>query len=272
MHYHLQKWSPRGHILKSLALKVKFLALASRPQVLENCPVLSSRTAVFFALFKFCGAPEKFFGNVFFGRSPKNSFEHLSFLFFVDHLKKNFEDFFFGGQLRLCPWSLALASSIPVLGLMWVCPRKGCPWPRIFFVSLASSLVCSTPLLPFKPHLILSSWRHIIDWLQKSYLCTALCLLWCRAGLQKTWSPKKRGNQKKLRTPAELKNLEDKCGTFSHQSTSWHSITTKKTTTEEEQVSIGSLLQSADFTILLWMKHGRVRIRFFVTLLVPIAC
>ena len=55
--------------------------------------------------------------------------------------------FFFGEHLRLCPWSLA--SSIPVLGLESVCPRKGCPWPwpRIFFVSLASSLVSSTPPL-----------------------------------------------------------------------------------------------------------------------------
>ena len=45
-----QRWSPRGrswprgrppgHILKSLAL-------ASRPQVLKNCPVLGSRTALF---------------------------------------------------------------------------------------------------------------------------------------------------------------------------------------------------------------------------------
>ena len=51
--------------------------------------------------------------------------------------------------MRLCPLSLALASSIPVLGLESVCPRKGCPWPRIFFVSLAlaSSLVSSTPPL-----------------------------------------------------------------------------------------------------------------------------
>ena len=51
---------------------------------------------------------------------------------------KNFcEDlffFFFGEHLRLCPWSFALASIIPVLGLESVCPRKGCPWPwpRIF--------------------------------------------------------------------------------------------------------------------------------------------
>ena len=60
-----QRWSPRGrpwprgHILKSLAL-------ASRPQVLENWPVLSSRTALFFDLLKICGALEKLFGKRFF--------------------------------------------------------------------------------------------------------------------------------------------------------------------------------------------------------------
>ena len=59
-----QRWSPRGrpwprgHILKSLAL-------ASRPQVLENWPVLGSRTALFFELLKFRGALEKFFGKRF---------------------------------------------------------------------------------------------------------------------------------------------------------------------------------------------------------------
>ena len=63
-----QRWSPRGrpwprgrprgHILKSLAL-------ASRPQVLENWPVLGSRTARFFGMLKFCGAVEKFFGKRF---------------------------------------------------------------------------------------------------------------------------------------------------------------------------------------------------------------
>ena len=42
-----QRWGPRGHILKSFASKIKSLALASRPQVLENCPVLSSRTTLF---------------------------------------------------------------------------------------------------------------------------------------------------------------------------------------------------------------------------------
>ena len=72
-----QRWSPRGrpwprgrprgHILKSLALasKVKSLALASRPQVLENWPVLGSRTALFSGMLKFCGVLEKFFGKRF---------------------------------------------------------------------------------------------------------------------------------------------------------------------------------------------------------------
>ena len=46
--------------------------------------------------------------------------------------------FFFGEHLCLCPWSLA--SSIPVLGLESVCPRKGCPWPRIFFCVLGLGL------------------------------------------------------------------------------------------------------------------------------------
>ena len=46
--------------------------------------------------------------------------------------------FFFGEHLRLCPWSLALDSSISVLGLEIARPWKGCPWPwpRIFFCGL----------------------------------------------------------------------------------------------------------------------------------------
>ena len=47
---------------------------------------------------------------------------------------------FFLENTCACPWSLA--SSIPVLGLERVCLRKGCPWPKILFVSLASDLVC----------------------------------------------------------------------------------------------------------------------------------
>ena len=131
-----QRWSPRGrpwprgrphgHILKSLAL-------ASRPQVLENWPVLGSRTALFFKLLKFCGALEKFFGKRVFVEIAWKIFEKT---FFFEIAWKFFvKTFFFGEHLRLCPWSLALALSILVLGLESVCPRKGCswPWPRIFF-------------------------------------------------------------------------------------------------------------------------------------------
>ena len=70
-----QRWSPRGRpwprgrprgqILKSLALASKVKSLASRPQVLENWPVLGSRTALFFGMLKICGAVEKFFGKRF---------------------------------------------------------------------------------------------------------------------------------------------------------------------------------------------------------------
>ena len=64
----------------------------------------------------------------------------LENVFFVEIALKNFcKDlffFFFGRALALV--ALALASSIPVLGLESVCPRKGCPWPwpRIFFCVL----------------------------------------------------------------------------------------------------------------------------------------
>ena len=52
-----------------------------------------------------------------------------------------FEDLFWGGT-RV---PVSLASSILVLER--ICPRKGFPWPRFFFVSLASSRVSSTPPL-----------------------------------------------------------------------------------------------------------------------------
>ena len=52
---------PRGHILKSLAL-------ASRPQVLENWPVLGPRTALFFEWLKFVERLKTFLENVFLWR------------------------------------------------------------------------------------------------------------------------------------------------------------------------------------------------------------
>ena len=141
-YYSGQRWSsrgrpwPRGHILKSLALasKVKSLALASRPQVLENWPVLGSRTAVFFALLKFCEALEKFFGKRFFLEAARKIFVKTFFFFF-----------FLRSSTCACVLGLGLEHS--------------CPWPReclsserlslasVFFVSLASSLVSSTPPL-----------------------------------------------------------------------------------------------------------------------------
>ena len=74
LHCNCQRWRPRGrpwprgHILKSLAL-------ASKPQVLENCPALSSRTALFFEQLKFCWkTPE----------TSRKICEYLfSFLFFI---------------------------------------------------------------------------------------------------------------------------------------------------------------------------------------------
>ena len=107
-----QRWSPRGrpwprgNILKSLAAKVKSLALTSKPQVLENCPVLYLRTALFCEWLKLCRSAEKKFWRPFFG-------EHL----------------------RLCPWPrafLSLASRGSALGRAILGLGLGfflCPWP-----------------------------------------------------------------------------------------------------------------------------------------------
>ena len=109
---------------------------ASSPRKLA-CPRLEDSSI--FWIVKILWSAWKFFGKLFLWRSLEK------------FLWRPFFFFFFGEHLRLCPWSLALASSIPVLGFESVCPRKGCPWPwpRIFFVSLAlaSSLVSSTPPL-----------------------------------------------------------------------------------------------------------------------------
>ena len=116
-----QKWSPRGcpwprgHILKFLASKVKFLA--SKLQVFENCPDLGSRTALFFETLKFCW------------KTPETSRKIREDLYCFPQLEmvsKNFKTFFFRENLRLCPWSrddlssegLSLASDFfCVLGL-----------------------------------------------------------------------------------------------------------------------------------------------------------
>ena len=87
-----QRWSCRGLIMKFLAL-----ALALKPQVLKNCAVLGSRTALFFESLKF------------FLENARN---------LAENLRKP--------HLSLCPWSLALASRRSVLGLEIFL----CSWPR----------------------------------------------------------------------------------------------------------------------------------------------
>ena len=134
----------RGGVLEDtfevLGLKGQVLGLKAWSPRKLACPQLED--TFIFELLKFCGVPEKFFGRRFFWRSPKNIFGGDLFFFFGDRLKNFCGDLFLGKHLRLCPWSLAL--SILVLGLQRVCPRKGCPWPRIFFVSLAlASSLCS---------------------------------------------------------------------------------------------------------------------------------
>ena len=105
--------------MKSLVLasKVKSLALASRPQVLENWPVLGSRTALFFELLKFCGFLQK--------KSPKKNLRSPKNNFFSSRDLKNFcEDLFFLESTCACvlgpwPWPrayLSLASRVSVLG------------------------------------------------------------------------------------------------------------------------------------------------------------
>ena len=152
----LQRWSPwerpwpwgrpRGHILK---------ALASKPQVLENCPVFGSRTALFLNRWNFVGKRQKPCG-----KSAKDLFLVSSSR---DRLKKNFwrpflleknfwRPFFlrspekkFWRPIFFLFWrTLASVSLVLGLGL-----ERVCPWPRNFFGSMAfaSSLVSSTPPL-----------------------------------------------------------------------------------------------------------------------------
>ena len=95
---------PRGHIFKSLAL-------ASKPQVLENCPVLGSRTALFFEWLKFCRSAEKCFSGPFF--------------FLEIDRKKIFKTFFLRKTLAFVSLVLSLEHSCP-----WPWPRIFlCPWP-----------------------------------------------------------------------------------------------------------------------------------------------
>ena len=153
-------WASRTSLASRTSSRTHFEVLGLEGQVLGSglgleapsprklaCPRLEDSTS--FWIVKILWSACKIFWKTFFCRDRLQNF--CEDLFFFEIAWKIFVKtfFFFGEHLRLCPWSLA--SSIPVLGLESVCPRKGCPWPwpRIFFVSLAlaSSLVSSTPPL-----------------------------------------------------------------------------------------------------------------------------
>ena len=107
-----------------LGLVGQVFGLGSKPQVLKNCPV---RTALFFEMLKFCGLPEK---DINFWRSPEKLFG----------IPLNLENTCACvlDRKHSCPWpqkTLPLASRGFVFGL------------RFFFVSLACSLMFSTPPL-----------------------------------------------------------------------------------------------------------------------------
>ena len=160
--------------MKSLASKVKSLALASRPQVLENWPFLGSRTALFFELLKFRGALEKFFWKTFFcGDRLKNFREERLFFFFGDRPKK-----FLWRPVFFCR-ALALVSLVIGLGF-----EHSCPWLRECLsserLSLASDVFCvlglglepcvldSTSAIPIVQNFVLLGILHLIDF----------CILW----------------------------------------------------------------------------------------------
>ena len=113
------------------------------------CP-LGSRTALFLESLKFCW------------KTPETSQKKFTKTFFVFLVWRSPEKIF--GRLffwrTLAPVSLALVSTIPVLGLERVYPQKGCPWPWMFFVSLASSLVSLTPPLLISIIKIIYFWTY----------------------------------------------------------------------------------------------------------------
>ena len=125
----------------SLASRTHFevFGLGLEPQVLENCPVLGSRTALFFEPLKFCRkepkTAQKIFEDLFLFSSSGNCLNKFFEDLFLRLLEKIFWKTFFLENTCAC-----------VLGL-W--PQEGLSLASNFFVSLASSLVSSTPpLLP----------------------------------------------------------------------------------------------------------------------------
>ena len=115
---------------------MKSLALASKPQVLENCPVLGSRTALLFCTVEILW------------ENARNFAEKLLRLFFVflnwRSLEKNFKDFFFGDRLKNIFKTLFFLfekSSARVLS----------PWPRVFLSLALRGSVFGKAVLNLEP-------------------------------------------------------------------------------------------------------------------------
>ena len=153
----------------SFGLEYQVLGLGLEPQVLENCPVLGSRTAVFFELLKFCRSPKKNFWRPFFLWIAWKSFWRPLF------------------------WK-TLAPVLLVLGLGL---KHSCPWPREdlswkgmslalasgFFVSLAlaSNLVSSTPPLQKMLYERRSNEKSTVYWSNEVNLslCLVIVFIFC---------------------------------------------------------------------------------------------
>ena len=113
-------------------LILKSLALASKPQVLENCPVLGSSTALFLNRWNFVGKRQKPCGKsaktFFLVSSSRYRLKKIFWRpFFLRWHEKNFwRPFFF--RRTLASLSLVLG-----LGFKRVCPW---PWPRPLYPRL----------------------------------------------------------------------------------------------------------------------------------------
>ena len=158
----------------SLALRTHFEVLGLEGQVLgletsspQKLRCLRSRTALFFELLKFFRSPEKFARTHLFW----SSLEKFVWRPFFSKIawKSVLKTFFLGKHLRLCPWCLALALSIPVLGLERVCSRKGCSWPRAFCPRLHLCIRMTELKSLYMP-----GWP--LDWKTKRFLLGLFCV------------------------------------------------------------------------------------------------
>ena len=124
LHFH-QRWSPREHILKSLTLEVRSLALASKPTSSRNCQVLGLSLEAYKFLKMPCLKKHFFFEKTW------NFAENLQCF-----CKRTF---FFGENLRVV--SLILGPGLEhSLGHERVCPRKVGAW---FWTILVLKCTCT---------------------------------------------------------------------------------------------------------------------------------